>query len=51
MVRNYGQHIIKIRDDILAKSKMDINDWQNDQYTDTQINSVLKELVIKIESY
>lgn len=49
MVRNYGQNVVKIRDDILAKSKMDINDWQNDQYTDIQINSVLDQLVDEIE--
>jgi hypothetical protein len=44
MVRNYGRYIIDIRDKILSKSEMNINDWQNDQYTDAQINSVLEQL-------
>jgi hypothetical protein len=48
MVRNYGEHIINIRDKILLNSKMDINDWQNDQYTDIQVNSVLNQLVEEI---
>lgn len=49
MVRNYGAHIVEIRDKILSVSKMDINDWQNDQYTDIQINSVLDKLVEEID--
>ena len=49
MVRNYGIHIIELRDNILKKSKMDINDWLNDQYTDIQINSVLKTLNNEID--
>lgn len=50
MVRNYGENIINIRDRILLSSKMDINDWQNDQYTDIQINSVLDKLIEEIET-
>lgn len=50
MVRNYGQNIIDIRDKILSNSKMDINDWLNDQYTDVQINSVLDKLLEEIRS-
>jgi hypothetical protein len=42
MIRNYSNDIVTIRDNILNKSKMDINDWINDQYTNEQINSVLK---------
>lgn len=48
MVRNYGRHVIEIRDKILSKSEMNINDWQNDQYTDAQINSVLEQLTKEI---
>lgn len=44
MVRNYGIHIIELRDNLLKNSKMDINDWLNDQYTDVQIDSVLDQL-------
>jgi hypothetical protein len=49
MIRNYAQNIIKLRDALLNKSDMDINDWQNDQYTDVQINSIMSELVNKIK--
>lgn len=49
MIRNYGQNITKIRDKILANSKMDINDWMNDQYTDEQVNSIMKQLDIELE--
>jgi len=50
MIRNYAVNIIQIRDKLLQKSKMDINDWLNDQYTDVQINSVLSELVNEVQS-
>lgn len=50
MIRNYGKNIINIRDKILKKSKMDINDWLNDQYTDIQINSIMSELTAEIEN-
>ena len=44
MIRNYGKNIIDIRDDILKKSNLDINDWLNDQFTDLQVNNVLNNL-------
>jgi hypothetical protein len=50
MIRNYGKNIMEIRDKILQKSKMDINDWLNDQYTDTQVNSVMSVLNNEIEN-
>lgn len=50
MIRNYGKNIIDIRDRILQKSKMDINDWLNDQYTDAQISSVMSVLNGEIET-
>ena len=49
MIRNYGKYIIDIRDKILKGSQMDINDWLNDQYTDVQINSVMKSIGEEIE--
>jgi hypothetical protein len=49
MIRNYGRNIIKIRDDILKKSDMNINDWLNDQYTDVQINSIMVQLNAQVE--
>jgi hypothetical protein len=42
MIRNYALNIIKDRDDILNKAGLDINDWLNDQYIDTQIDEVIR---------
>ena len=50
LIRNYGQHIINIRDKILKKSDMDINDWLNDQYNDIQINTMMASLVNEINN-
>lgn len=50
MIRNYGKNIIDIRDNILKKSEMNINDWINDQYTDMQISSVMTQLNKEIEN-
>lgn len=50
MIRNYGKYIIEIRDKILKKSQLDINDWTNDEYTDIQINNVIKNINEEIES-
>jgi len=48
MIRNYASNVINIRDELLAKSKLNINDWINDQYTPAQfatfINQILKLL-------
>jgi len=44
LIRNYGENIINIRDDILKKSKMNINDWMNDQYTDEMIKTFMQSL-------
>jgi hypothetical protein len=49
MIRNYGKNIIDIRDNILNRSEMNINDWLNDQYTDIQINTVMTQLNKEIE--
>jgi ankyrin repeat protein len=44
MIRNYAKNIIDIRDDILTKVNMDINDWLNDVYTDVQINGIIQQI-------
>ena len=49
MIRNYGKNIIDIRDNILNRSEMNINDWLNDQYTDIQIDTVMTQLNKEIE--
>lgn len=44
MIRNYAKNIVTIRDDILSKVNMDINDWLNDVYTDTQITGIIQQI-------
>jgi ankyrin repeat protein len=50
MIRNYALNIIKDRDEILNKVGLDINDWLNDQYQDTQIDEVIKYIKSIINS-
>jgi ankyrin repeat protein len=50
MIRNYSARIIKIRDELLAKSKLDINDWINEQYTDNQYFSLLDDIYKTLRS-
>jgi len=44
MIRNYAVNIVNIRDDILKKVGIDINDWLNDTYTDTQVNGIITQI-------
>ena len=44
LIRNYGFHIIKIRDEILSKTSIDINDWINDSITNQQFDNVIKDI-------
>jgi ankyrin repeat protein len=48
MIRNYAVNIITMRDKILKSVDLNINDWLNDQYTDVQIDNVLKELKYQV---
>lgn len=41
MIRNYASNIIKIRDDLLNQADMDINDWINDDYSESQLENFL----------
>jgi len=50
MIRNYAKNIIDMRDIILKKANMDVNDWLNDQYVDSQVDKVLIELKNEINS-
>lgn len=45
LIRNYSQNIVSIRDNILQRSKMNINDWYTDQYTTEEINSLMNILI------
>jgi hypothetical protein len=44
MIRNYSTTVTTIRDDILKKANMDINDWLNDNYTQEQLDLFMSEL-------
>lgn len=44
LIRNYSKDILEIRDNILSKASMDINDWLNDNYTSDQYQIILDEL-------
>jgi hypothetical protein len=44
MIRNYSKYIISIRDNILKKADMDINNWLNDDYTQDQLDIFMAEL-------
>jgi hypothetical protein len=48
MIRNYAKNCIEIRDKILSKAGLDINDWINGDYTDDQITKVVSELKTNI---
>lgn len=44
LIRNYSTNITKIRDEILAKSNITINDWLNDEYTEEQFKKIIEEI-------
>lgn len=48
MIRNYAKNCIEIRDKILSRAGLDINDWINGDYTDDQITKVVSELKANI---
>lgn len=48
LIRNYSKNILEMRDKVLDKAGLDINDWLNDQYTEQQIDTILKELTREV---
>lgn len=50
VIRNYASNLIVIRDDILAKAHLDINDWINDNFTTAQYDVVINEITNAIIS-
>ena len=50
MIRNYSRQIIKHRDDLLKKIDIDINDWLNDNYTHTQLDKFIAQLIAEINT-
>jgi ankyrin repeat protein len=51
VIRNYSYNIIELRDKILAKSKMSINDWLNEQYTQKQLSDLFSNIGSITEKY
>jgi ankyrin repeat protein len=49
MIRNYSLRIIKIRDKLLHKSKMNINDWINDQYDNKQYFQLIDNIYAELK--
>ena len=50
IIRNYSINVTNIRDKILQKSNIDINDWFNNNYTQVQLNNIIKELKLLISN-
>jgi ankyrin repeat protein len=48
LIRNYSIDIIKIRDLVLNKNGLDINDWLMEQITDEQMNSIITDIIGEI---
>ena len=48
MIRNYSKEIVNMRDIVLQKAKLDINDWKNDNYTKEQLDIITKEITTMI---
>jgi|694.fasta_scaffold128050_2 ankyrin repeat protein len=44
LIRNYSINITKIRDDIFDKSGITINDWLNDQYSESQYLEIIENI-------
>jgi ankyrin repeat protein len=51
MIRNYAINIINIRDNILKKANIDINDWLNEQYTEKQFFTIVDEINKEISKF
>jgi len=50
MIRNYASNIISLRDELLHKSNMDINDWINDNFDDVQYKLFIQNISEKINN-
>jgi len=48
MIRNYAINIITSRDNILNSANIDINNWINDEYTETQLDIVIDKIKEKV---
>jgi len=51
LIRNYSKNITNIRDEILKKAKVTINDILNDQLTENQVEIIINEIILFINKY
>lgn len=51
LIRNYSINITQIRDNVLGKAKVTINDWLNDQLSENQYDLVIKEITLLLTEY
>lgn len=49
MIRDYSLNVIELRDSILVKSNLNINDWINDKYSEKQMNQVIEQIKLLID--
>ena len=50
IIRNYAFGILEIRDNILNKAGLDINDWINDNINKEQYDTIIKEITIVLNN-
>jgi ankyrin repeat protein len=51
MIRNYSTNVTDLRDEIFSNTGMTINNWLNEQYTDEQLITIIKEITDLITEY
>lgn len=51
LIRNYSLQITNIRDELLKKVNININEWINDQYTEEQYVKLINEITTLINQY
>lgn len=49
LIRNYSDKVIQIRDSVLNKAGITINDWVNDEYTEEQYIKIIKGIVLLVQ--
>ncbi|CAH6421419.1 Ankyrin repeat protein [uncultured virus] len=51
IIRNYSKNVTDIRDEILNKNGISINNWLNDQFNEIQIKGIIKDITQFILDY
>ena len=50
LIRNYSKYVINIRDNLLLKNDMEINDWINLKFSDKQLKNFINSIKIYIKN-